>query len=491
MRTRTALPAAASSMRRRARTVWVVALCALMFAGCMPAQFGDRKVGPDEIFEASRPAVVIVEADNAVTWSVPQPELSPAKANQLQDRLIAMVRAGQVQPTQEAVEQAALDLILQDPGSWFSAGAGRFEHTDPVLVVGSGFFVSEDGYLLTNDHVVETTPDDIKRLMLAGGDWASTNPTPEMLAGMREGLPSGVTISDEQALRLLRWSLDSFKTDLRIDSVQRTYRVGFGSMTPDEVKARGTAAQVVAHGGATPERDVAVLKVGGGPYASLAMAPSVPATNAQLTAIGYPCQCTDATTANPGLTLAPVQTHGRSRGRVQMSTGWSAIATDVHAEHGNSGGPLIDDSGHVVGVMTFIDRETAAGQHSFAVPMDVVRQFTNQAGIKPVQGPLGQRYTLAIAEFRQQHYRRALPLFQSVSGAMSGDPSVQRYISDSSRAIAAGRDRTPPTLGQLLPYGLVVLGALGALTVLAIGTTVVVRRRRRRVVAAGPAANAG
>ena len=183
----------------------------------------------------------------------------------------------------------------------------------------------------------------------------------------------GAPVTAPQALAVFRWTVSVFKSDLQVTSVQPSYRIGFGSMSADAVRSLGAPARLVARGGPTPGRDVAVLKVDGGPYVSLDVASSA-----------------------------------------------------------------------------------------------------------PVQGALGQRYAEAMAEFRQQHYRAALPLFQQVAAAGGHDPYVQRYVSDSRAAIAAGRDRTPPAiLGALPPALLAGLYALVTAGGLVTGLAVLVRRRRR------------
>lgn len=55
-----------------------------------------------------------------------------------------------------------------------------------------------------------------------------------------------------------------------------------------------------------------------------------------------------------------------------MTTGqrWTAIMTDAQAIQGNSGGPLINDRGELVGVM-----RAAGDGYSFAIPIDEVKEF--------------------------------------------------------------------------------------------------------------------
>jgi S1-C subfamily serine protease len=446
------------------------------------APLGTPGLSPAQVFEAVRPGVVIVETDDQVTWSVPQAVLTPEREAQLRARVVAMVRAGQVANTTAAIGQASLELLVQDPGAWFTTGSGRHRQTDSVLALGTGFFVTEDGYLLTNDHVVESSSDGVRQQLLgvlqrAGGD-------PAELANFRSELQQslGVAVGEADAGRLFQWMLGVYRGDLRVESVRPTYRIGFGSMSVGDVRTKGLAVQLVAHGQATPGRDVAILRAPGGPYVSLALAPGPPPAGASLDVVGYPCRCQGDTAFDPAHLLSPVLTEGTARAEVPMEGGWSALGTDAHIEQGNSGGPVLDGQGRVVGLATFADTGAAAGPgvpRSFAVPSEVAVQLTDQAHVRPAQGPLGQAYQQAVADFNQDRYRAALPLFQRVAAAAPQDPTAGQYADRSRAAIAAGQDRTTTWLPWDLPGpalalagGLVVLGA-------AAGLAVYLRRRRQ------------
>jgi len=49
---------------------------------------------------------------------------------------------------------------------------------------------------------------------------------------------------------------------------------------------------------------------------------------------------------------------------------WTAIMTDAHAIQGNSGGPLINDRGELVGII-----RAATEDYSFAISIDEVKEF--------------------------------------------------------------------------------------------------------------------
>lgn len=448
-------------------------------AACSPLQPGPpASLTPNDVFEATKPAAVIIEADNAVTWSVPQPVLTPQKQQQLQSRLVAMVRAGQVASDQAAIGQAAVQLLVGSPGSWFSTGSSRHQQTDSVLTIGTGFFVTEDGYLLTNDHVVETSAVEIKQQLLDELQRESTDAG--QLSIFRNEMSSslGVPVGTADARRLFLWMLGVFQGDVQVSSVSPTYRIGFGSMSSGDIKAKGMPVRLIAHGQAAPGRDVAVLKASGGPFVTVAAARATPGQGEPLDVIGYPCGCSTSQTYDPAHVLDPVLTRGTVRARMRMAGGWDALGTDAPIEHGNSGGPVLDGEGEVVGLATFSDPGAGVGPgvpRSFAVPIEVARQFTDRAHVRMAQGQLGKDYALAVEEFRQEHYRAALPMFQRAAAAPD-DPYAQRYLAETRAAIAAGKDRTPS-------FPLDALGLFGSVLALAFavcaGGAVVVFLRRR------------
>jgi serine protease Do len=469
-------------VRKGRRLVAALGAAAIGAIACsMPNPFA-RHPSPEELFEASRPAVAMVETDDDVTWSVPTPTLTAAKQQQLQSRLQAMVRSGQIGPSKAAIAQAEARLLSDDPGAWFTPSEPRHQQTDALLAIGSGFFVTEDGYLLTNAHVVQVSDATVRTMLLAALDQESGDAT--QVGAFRDEMSKslGAPVTDAQARKLFQWVIGVSRADLRVVSTRITYRVGLGTMSPNDVKAKGQPAELVVRGEEVPGRDVAVLKVAGGPYPSLPVAASAPDEGAHLNVIGYPCRCADERQLDFGQPLAAVLTEGTVRAQMTMRDGWTATGTDAHIEHGNSGGPVLDDAGRVVGLATFVDPGAVgdgAQARSFAVPIEVARAFTDGAGVRPAQGRLGRLYAAAMAEFHERHYRAAEPLFQELVGADPRDPYAARYLAESQRAVAAGRDATPAV--PIPPWagpGLMVVAAVGGL---AAAVVVVVLRRRRRV----------
>ncbi|MEB3270654.1 MAG: trypsin-like peptidase domain-containing protein [Synechococcus sp.] len=123
--------------------------------------------------------------------------------------------------------------------------------------------------------------------------------------------------------------------------------------------------------GADPLTDVAVVKVVGSrlPVAQLGDSARVRPGEWAI-AIGNPLGLDNTVTA--GIISAIQRTNAVGEGqRVPY------IQTDAAVNPGNSGGPLINEHGQVIGINTAIRRAPGAGL-SFAIPINTARQIANQ-----------------------------------------------------------------------------------------------------------------
>ncbi|MFM7313979.1 MAG: trypsin-like peptidase domain-containing protein [Cyanobium sp.] len=123
--------------------------------------------------------------------------------------------------------------------------------------------------------------------------------------------------------------------------------------------------------GADPLTDVAVVKVVGSrlPVATLGDSSRVRPGEWAI-AIGNPLGLDNTVTA--GIISAIQRTNAVGEGqRVPY------IQTDAAVNPGNSGGPLINDRGEVIGINTAIRRAPGAGL-SFAIPINTARQIADQ-----------------------------------------------------------------------------------------------------------------
>ncbi|MFG2053800.1 S1C family serine protease [Micromonospora sp. NPDC048930] len=227
----------------------------------------------------------------------------------------AFLRGGSQVPTLGAQSAQAPALAQRKPESL----AGVAEKVLPSVVTvrvyslggtseGSGFVVSADGHIVTNDHVV------------SGGPGKAT-----------------VMFND-------------------------------GSTAP------GTVV------GQDPESDIAVIKVARTGLKPVEFGDSdALAVGDPVLAIGSPLSLANTVTAGIVSALDRTMQAGEPGGPTRY---YAAIQTDAAVNHGNSGGPLVDGAGRVVGVNSTIKSLVADGQEAgniglaFAIPINQAKRVT-------------------------------------------------------------------------------------------------------------------
>ena len=220
-------------------------------------------------------------------------------------------------------------------------GNGNNQRIQPgQMASGSGVIISEDGYIVTNNHVVD------------GADQLT------------------VTLSN-----------------------RKTY-----------------TAKVI---GADPSYDLAVIKIDAGNLPFMLYGNSDETKIGQwVLAIGYPLRL-DAT-----VTAGIISAKSRSLGLNKDRTGSNALAvesflqTDAAVNMGNSGGPLINTNGQLIGINSAIASPTGYySGYSYAIPVNIARKVVNDL-IKygSVQrGFLGAQYTDATGLSTEEKKQSQLP----------------------------------------------------------------------------------
>lgn len=194
----------------------------------------------------------------------------------------------------------------RDPfADFFGARVPDRVYQQQVQGVGSGFVVSADGYIVTNDHV----------------------------AGQATRITVAFPNGDQLAATLV---------------------------------------------GSDPETDIALLKVepdGALPF--LAFDEQAPVVGEWAIALGNPFGLFEA--AEPSVTVGVVSAVGRDFPAQQGRTFRDMIQTDAAINSGNSGGPLLNALGQVIGMNTFIYSQSGGSVGlGFAVPAWRVRQVVSE-----------------------------------------------------------------------------------------------------------------
>jgi S1-C subfamily serine protease len=161
-------------------------------------------------------------------------------------------------------------------------------------------------------------------------------------------------------------------------------------VVPSEGRKRFTG-RLIAY---QPSKDLALIQLLDGRVEPATLATGPVPDGAAVAALGYPFSVDRARelSAEGFVTpQAPVKSWGRVSGG-QSSQRFDTVLHDASIGRGNSGGPLVDSCGRVVGVNSFVSNsEGVDAVFAFAVSIREVIPFLRSAGIRPQTNGLSCR----------------------------------------------------------------------------------------------------
>ena len=492
-------------MRRIARGVVIglITLVLLANAALLGGIIYTREPAPkpldaQRIMTASQPAVVLIQANYQVTGSVADITIPDANVQKLIKQVQAMIRSGQVAYSQAAAERAAVNLVVNNPDAYYAPGS-PISQDFSMVSTGSGFFVTEDGYLVTAAHVVSADKTEIRTQALAiEGDAQS-------IAAVRKQVKNdfvrdtGIALTEGQVDGLIKFYLHWLDHYLTIDKVDVRYYLGSGSVeTGDHLKGIGARASVVSVDPTDSGHDIAIMKADLTGVPALPLAAGSPNFGDPTYVIGYPRQGYLQEDV-PGDQTVPV---AMSSGTVQTADsrkGWKAWGTDAQLTHGNSGGPVLSSRGEVLGVVSYHNVDSQGNQvqgEGFFVPTQYIKEDLGPATSVPEGGPktLTSIYYHALAEGDIHRYRTELAILGQIQSRSPWNDYVKQDIVSVQTEALSGNDKTPPDLASYAPASAASAAATILLALIVWVSTWAIGRRRRRVLAlptAGPVAPFG
>ena len=369
------------------------------------------------------------------------------------------------------VDGAMGQILLQLPGYQPQT------YNVSVIALGSGFFISPNGYIATNAHVVSFTKDGEEKAKQALF-WQMVQQVAQQLGRDPRSLNQNVIAQ-----------LNEYSN---LTSFQQIHHVIIpdGSSYPFEIKSYGAPTGEQQDQG----KDVAVIKieVKNAPVLKLADSDKVQLQD-HVTVIGYPGA---ADTFNSGLlsqrsALEATINDGKISARKQASSGAPILQTSTPATHGNSGGPVLNDAHEVVGLLTFRG-DTVNGQEvsgfAFIVPSNTVMEYVKSGGATNEQGATDKAYQEGLALYWDQYYSAAIPKFEEVKRLFPQHSEVDRLIQSSAQAKTEGKERSSFPLWIV---GVIVGVLFVLLLLIIIIAAVVVMMRRRKKQAGSPGAAGG
>ncbi|MCE5329467.1 trypsin-like peptidase domain-containing protein [bacterium] len=281
---------------------------------------------------------------------------------------------------------------------------------------GTGFCVNPaTGHIVTAAHVIDVSYNEIKK-------------------GILDKYIKDIYPGDYDTLSQSDWDtiFSHFKVEgLKNIEPEREVWVQFNTATaniPDNPDESYTRAEVIALS-SPQQRDIGIIQIT--PKTGRALSSAIIGDSSMIevsdpvTIIGYPWT-SDIGQDNP---LNPTVTSGSLSGRVMLN-GTEVMQVQGNARPGNSGGPVLDNKGEVIGILTMGTDET----NNYLRPSNDISVILGN--IKNQNGMIDKEWKTGLILFRQKHFKEAIKHFDAVLNLNNGHLLAQEYKAKAQADIA-------------------------------------------------------
>jgi serine protease Do len=406
-----------------------------------------QTISAEHNYARNSPGIVMVQAVFSANVYVNRVEINQRVFNKLVDSVKRLDTSGTIM-TQNQKLDIVVKTLYKSPLRFFSASDEYFRQAHRVQSTGTGFLVTDDGYVVTNCHIIDRDSAFIRNKFIQSTFQEVTEKNINSLQSAW-----GMTLTDEQRnlLNNTYGLIYSQVSSMILFDLKKEffalYRADTGASAPITMKQK---AEVIVKGRPMPGKDVAILHIQG-----VKNMPTLCLSNdslirigTQVLVFGYPEPATTnsflATDANiePSLTSGIVSAIKRSIG------GWPVIQMDAVISHGSSGSPVCNEKGEVIGLATFGSLDQGGGSlasgFNFAIPMKVVKEYIDSAKLKPDLGKVSVTFNQGLNYFFDRFYRKAKEKFEEVERMNKYYPQLAFYLEQCNNRIAGGGDRQAP-----------------------------------------------
>lgn len=399
---------------------------------------------PVQIAERNKPGTVMIRANYKGVVSAIEPRID-------EEALHALALEVKQQLTDEGRYSENLfwnTYILtfcKNIDKYMTAGINRVSKELNTTMMGSGFIVTADGYLITNAHVVDENDEETRRGFAEQAfQEIMENDMKELESAMKRDL------TDEEAKALREANSWYFSQTLEVGNIQKEFSVVLGiTGSKGKIVPMIIPAKIVTQGKPIPGKDVAILKLQEKhiyPTIRIGDDKEMRVGDA-VYVLGYPA----VATFNPLLSTETIAeatlTRGLVSARKNMKDGWEVLQIDAAITHGNSGGPVLNDKGEVIGLATFVSVDEQRKQDiqglNFIVPSTIAQEFIAMAKISPGMSDISLAYEEAMDMYDKARYKKALVAFNKVKDMNKSFPFIDTYISQAQKNIDKGLDKEP------------------------------------------------
>ena len=386
-------------------------------------------------------------------------------------------RAADVTSLQEIILRAkpATVLVIAEVGSevLLDCGAGlRKTKPAPFRETGTGWLIDSNGWIVTNGHVVQPAHE--------GPPWVVQDQIQKAVTDVcvydeieRRGFTVGQRPDLEDQLRRAAMgpALQSAKVELK-PSLFVLLANGF--RLPAKVEKYSPPVSTERGAGVMSGRDLALLSTESAEMPAFKLGESKNLKIGDpIHILGFPGVVLTHELLNATAKVEASVTNGAVSGFKQDVQSQAVIQTDAPAAWGNSGGPVVDARGEVIGVLTFVSLAPGAGGgivqgFNFVIPADAVREFLRGTKVDlNDKSPFNEHWHAGLRKFFADDWPGALVSIKAADRLQPEFPDLRRLVAE-----AADKIKNPPP--RPFPWRWVA----GAAIALALGGAGVVAWRR-------------
>lgn len=352
-----------------------------------------------------------------------------------------------------------------------------------IKLSGSGAFITSHGDILTADHVIKPPRDQAMDQAL------QIMAAPDIASYINRNLNPIVPFKKEDVLGALAASFFISEARYEKPSSEVYLSTDFtGPLSATDLQSLPASmhAQVdkVEMESAIDQNDMAIIHVNMDNTPSLQLSDSSKvAQQDELTMIGFPgnADLSDPNKPVPDdLLTSSVNKLYVSALRKRANANTSVIQVGGNVEHGDSGGPVLDSNGMVVGVVSFsLSSFMSPGATSFLQTSNNAQAMIRTLGLNTTPGPLQKAWSRAFAEYASTtpgHWHKALSEFRQMAKDFPQFTAIAPYIAYTSQQAA----HEPLPKPQLLSDNTTRLISIGVVVFLLIVLAVAMFVSRRK-----------
>jgi serine protease Do len=290
----------------------------------------------------------------------------------------------------EDVKPSVVRVVVGCKAKVYSPNTGKIYDLEQITGYGSGFFVNPNGYIVTNAHVTKT--EDCQQIFQ------------EDLAAKLE--------ADEQTLENVEAELKWIESK----PIQLVYLPNQDQLPFELINSGAVASE---------GKDVSIIKV------NVINAPALKLTESNqvklldsVTVVGYPGLVENLPVFNEDSFYEASFTRGQVSAKKNLKDGTPILQITAPVPNGNSGGPVLNDNGEVIGLVTFGPND----DFTFIFTSNTIQEFLDSANITNQQGLVNQTYHEALQLYYRGKYTQALQKFQLLKRLFPQHSEVENYL---------------------------------------------------------------